>query len=479
MTVIFLAGALAGLIFSYLAFHLVQFLKRLPIAGKMDRVRRAVASQSARTAAMVLKLGGMLVLGVFLGAAFSQGARLREPASSLLKATDTLERRLTVAIDNSRPVAAALLAIRADIDRIERSPSTPPTAAENLRLVQSLDRLEADLWRQNQSNGQALLALRAGVRTQRDALETSVTDHGAWPDRMFAAARDFSTWTGPTLFFTLLLVLLVLLLLTNPGVREFIGRSGTLSIWGLTLTLQDIGALRSNVNAWVKRLDRDIRKIYDKNLADTDIRDAFHEVKGGLGEIFKSLGVDLGTIRHRANLFVPGFAGDELIQATGYLGAKMDLDQEGIGRRFSARYGMVGKCWRLRKPLYNPAVNNTNDALVRDWGLTQTEADQQGGAPDKSLLGLPIVDKADADPVGVIYLEGTGTGVLRAKDLAKSPMFVAAPADAGKYARDEDYAELIMKEALKLPAMASLVRELKALQSKLEWDKKAIEEPGR
>ena len=46
----------------------------------------------------------------------------------------------------------------------------------------------------------------------------------------------------------------------------------------------------------------------------------------------------------------------------------------GAGRRFSVRFGMLGRSWRLGKSLYVPDVPDSEEALIETWGMTRAQA---------------------------------------------------------------------------------------------------------
>ncbi|HEV2818167.1 MAG TPA: hypothetical protein VGW40_13215 [Allosphingosinicella sp.] len=420
----------------------------------------------------------LLIIGISVGVAFSQGARTLEPTRSALRATEALDRGLTTAVGDSRPVSASLQRIRADIDRIQRLPQpTGPAAGDTGRLLAELDQLEQRFWQQNQAYERAIFAMRQLVHAHRESLETIVSANGGWFDWTVVGGRDFAVWLGPTLLLTLLLVLAIAAALMDPKIRALIGRSGTFSLWGITITLESNESVRRTVGAAMERLDGEISNLYIRNLAGTKIGSAFSDVKGEIDRVFEQLGIRLRAIEHRATLYVPGFASHELIQATSYYGAGLDVSKEVVGRRFSVRYGMVGKSWRLRRPLYNPRVDNQADALIRDWGLTQGEATEQGQS-SKQLIGLPIIERAgDVEPLGVIYLEADPSRALRPNDLGATPRFHGQNPPA--IADDDAYAAFLWNEIKGHSTTKKLIAELKKLRTRLKWNDKVIDPVGR
>jgi len=122
-------------------------------------------------------------------------------------------------------------------------------------------------------------------------------------------------WTGPNVFGVLFGILFIILALCHPNLRQFLGKSGSLSYGGFTLNFQDLQAVRQNLQARFKELDAAISNIYLKNLQEAEIDDQFADVKADLNAAFKDIAkVDIMKVKHRATLFVPGFSGDELVR---------------------------------------------------------------------------------------------------------------------------------------------------------------------
>jgi Sec-independent protein translocase protein TatA len=80
------------------------------------------------------------------------------------------------------------------------------------------------------------------------------------------------------------------------------------------------------------------------------------------------------------------------------------------GAAFSSRYGIIGKCWRRKQSEAAPNVPDDDDALMRDWGMTQSEARGHDGG---SFLAVLL--RHEGAPVGVLYADGE-RGAFRQSD---------------------------------------------------------------
>jgi hypothetical protein len=61
------------------------------------------------------------------------------------------------------------------------------------------------------------------------------------------------------------------------------------------------------------------------------------------------------------------------------------------GRRLSIRFGAVGKAWRQQRSEYSPIVSTDREILIRDWGMTASEA-EKAGRDRQTFLAVIIVD---------------------------------------------------------------------------------------
>jgi tripartite-type tricarboxylate transporter receptor subunit TctC len=99
----------------------------------------------------------------------------------------------------------------------------------------------------------------------------------------------------------------------------------------------------------------------------------------------------------------------------GYLYQLLDYHPKGTGhdRRFSERYGIIGRAWRLGKSIgvaNVPQVTEGDsrekaiDALVSDWGMTRSEAEKWSQAPTSHLC-IVLRTRSRGLPVGILYAD--------------------------------------------------------------------------
>jgi hypothetical protein len=189
--------------------------------------------------------------------------------------------------------------------------------------------------------------------------------------------------------------------------------------------------------------------------------------------------LDLNAIRHRATLWVPGLPGWELVQASKYIGHPEPENRLVVGRRFSVRYGIIGRAWRLRTTQYNWDVNNKFNALVRHWGLTLREARKQGDQHISLMAFVVPNNEIDGDPLGVVYLEATGTNALMpGRATADLELRVENDPDGRRLADVEADTE-IWQPILEGDAAKHLTGALINLRRAFNWDLKIVPSDGR
>jgi hypothetical protein len=74
----------------------------------------------------------------------------------------------------------------------------------------------------------------------------------------------------------------------------------------------------------------------------------------------------------------------------------------GKGRRFSVRFGMLGRSWRLGRSLYAPEVPDTESQLIEEWGMTRAQA-ATAAAGRRSFVCVLLRDRGQ--PVGILFMD--------------------------------------------------------------------------
>ena len=140
-----------------------------------------------------------------------------------------------------------------------------------------------------------------------------------------------------------------------------------------------------------------------------------------------------------------------------------------VGRRFSVRYGMIGRAYRLRTPLYNWDVDNKENHLVRYWGLTRGEAYKQG-AHGASLLAFPIPPDPNSDPLAIVYIEAIGKNQFM-PNVTLNVLEAAAPNDPdGRVGADVLASDKIWKPLWNLNLVQPLYEALQAMKVEFNWN---------
>ncbi len=182
----------------------------------------------------------------------------------------------------------------------------------------------------------------------------------------------------------------------------------------------------------------------------------------------------LSVAKQEVVLAVGAAAPSEEIRATvhvrdvvfeGYLYQLLDYHPTGSGkgRRWSSRYGILGRSWRLGSSLCtNHALGygaiNPERELVESWGMTREEA-QRGGLY-KPTSCLCIVLNVGKRRVGVLYFDCQKEDVFH-KAITTTPMQRALGASAHSKAQE------IRDDIQSLPAVQELAVRVEAAMKEL------------
>lgn len=95
---------------------------------------------------------------------------------------------------------------------------------------------------------------------------------------------------------------------------------------------------------------------------------------------------------------------------------------DGIGRRFSQRYGIIGRSWRLSKSIGEgnafAADKNEEEVLIKEWGMTREEARSPSRSRPAYLSVLLRGIEDDTALLGVLFLDSIATQAFGDDDLA-------------------------------------------------------------
>ncbi|MCW5658871.1 MAG: hypothetical protein KIT60_14305 [Burkholderiaceae bacterium] len=128
----------------------------------------------------------------------------------------------------------------------------------------------------------------------------------------------------------------------------------------------------------------------------------------------------------------------------------------GRGRRWSERYGIIGRSWRLNKSIFannalGAGATNREDRiheLLRLWGMSRAEAEE--GAKGSRQSFLCVILRMQQKPVGLLYFDAADSNVF--KDASSVPN---APEGEAKVALE------------KLPAVSHLAESVDKALSQL------------
>ena len=84
--------------------------------------------------------------------------------------------------------------------------------------------------------------------------------------------------------------------------------------------------------------------------------------------------------------------------------------EDKAGRRWSVRYGIIGRTWRLDHSLTETDVSTEENLLVADWGMTIDEA--TNWAPKMKSFTAAILRNSVGRAIAVFYLDSTMENVL-------------------------------------------------------------------
>ena len=410
-----------------------------------------------------------LTVGVAAGFNIRQPSLVAESVKEARAAAEQLDQVALEAQRDPRDVSEQIAALKKAADAVP-TPETRESLRSRIgavehKLDEQSDRLETALWATHVSARKVRNRLEGQARASQDPIVTG-----------YDQLKRLLNWLGPLVALS---VLILILLVSFPGTRGWLARAKSISVAGVEINVHDPAAVREGVRERFQQVDAAISAAYLEKLNSADVDDLFVRFKSEFDKQVKSaFGVDLQAVAHRATLWVPGFTGAELVQATRYLGAVED-PRPVVGRRFSVRYGIIGRAWRLRGTQYNWDVSNEGNTLIRHWGLTRGEARKQGTAHN-SLLAFVIPSYVpEGDPLGVIYVEAAGTNqFMPGKPVEELSTRIPDDPDR-RWAADKLAEDMIWKPLWDQKAVDPLVGALMNLRRAFNWDLKIISADGR
>ena len=404
-----------------------------------------------------------------------------ETRESIRKIADRLHRITITIISNDPRPPSALEALHQEAEEIRKAlsgqpPAQPFTKSELIELASKLNGIIRKLNEDREDRkdfSNKLVRIISEIESIKGYYILQNNGENRYISSTLKATKDFWSWVGPNNLLLVLLIAIVLFIGTRENVlKNWFGHGGEFSFeaFGVKIAGTSLSEQKAQLANTQKKIDEEISKQYQKIIADKELDKSFDSFCTMIYHCLDERGNTMATTPHRRTLFVPTYMSDHLIQAAEYRGYKYDSESKKFGRIFSVRYGIIGKAWRLRCPLYNPSVDNDNDALVRDWGLTRKEASKQG-TQKRALLAFPIPDDDDeSDPLGVIYLEGFDEHSFSGSEERKK-------LDEEK--EQESLAVQIFEKAKGYHQFHDFSAKLSALKNDIEWSRKSLEGDGR
>lgn len=183
---------------------------------------------------------------------------------------------------------------------------------------------------------------------------------------------------------------------TAPGRIESLLRPfKSLKLFGQEFVLNQWGG--HNAETAIRFYRDEVQAKFDRKVKKLKIVTMHRNV---LEQHAKTVIPDLLSKQVRSTIHVPDMLFDEaLYQLIDYY---PEYPKTSHGRSFPARYGIIGKAWRLEESQYQADVSTDNKKLILEWGMTKEEAAKAG--KDRQSFAC-IILKAGQKPLGIFYLD--------------------------------------------------------------------------
>lgn len=396
--------------------------------------------------------------GFFVGASISQPMLLAQPTREVLTQADDLDRVLLGELRDPRDITDELHKLKAATTKLPNGQGADIVAGVDLissKLVAQNASFQQSVWKAHE----AVSAVHAKLMLQAEAANDRVSV-------AYDQLRRFLKWTGPALA---LAVLFLAIAASHPSVREWLSRATTVGLGPLSVVVGNVDALKQSVKGRFTEVDAAIVATYKDKIDKFDLEGLFTRLKIEIDKQLKTaFGVEMAQVKHRATMFVPGFTNEQLVQVTKYTPPE-NPERAVVGRRFSVRYGIIGRAFRLRTALYNWDVNNEQNNLVRYWGLTRTEAWKQDGRAT-SLLALPIPPDQNVEPVAIVYIEAAGSNLLMPNQCPRVLEELVLNDPDGRTKADMLANDKIWMPLWNAKAVQPLYEALQAMKAEFKWD---------
>lgn len=216
---------------------------------------------------------------------------------------------------------------------------------------------------------------------------TSVLQAWAWPLAVLILVLSFLIWVA---FSTA----------AEPFLKIVFGRVRRVNAFGVELDLSAEHAVqtRTNVETGFSELRQKLNRQFDWFVNVEQLNNKLLAIARQAVE--PNLDSEQAKRTYRCTVHVP----DVLIEDALYQLLDYQPIGGGRGRSRSARFGIIGTCWRLSHADVQSNVATNAAELIKEWAMTTPEA-AVVGRDRRSFLAVPLFDTTDHQPLGVFYVD--------------------------------------------------------------------------
>jgi hypothetical protein len=261
---------------------------------------------------------------------------------------------------------------------------------------------------------------------------TAVLQAWAWPLAVLIIVLSFLIWVS---FSTA----------AKPLLKIVFGRVRRVSAFGVEfdLTAKAARQTRTNVEAGFGELRQQLNREFDSQVDAEQLNSKLLTI---VRLAVQPMLTDEARKSFRCTVHVPDVLfEDALLQLLDY-----QPSGGGRGRAFSARSGIIGKCWRSGEPDIQSDVATHAVELIKEWAMTTAEA-MDVGHGRSSFAAVPLFDDHN-QPVGIFYVDAMPKNAWR------------NPSGAGKNPQDYPLCKEITKYAGEIGLVASLATIMKNMR---------------
>lgn len=194
-------------------------------------------------------------------------------------------------------------------------------------------------------------------------------------------------------------VLILLILITQRGrllLRPILRRLRKIDVpggWGIELSEDAAAETKADVEGAIKSYEPVLDLEFDRLAYAEGVKSRLEST------VLQALSDDdRGAAGFRATVHIE----DALLRNALYQLVSYWPSGGGAGRRFSVRFGMLGRTWRLGRSLYAADVPVGEDALILEWGMTRAHA-TTAAAGRRSFVSVLLHHEGQA--VGILFMD--------------------------------------------------------------------------